>query len=136
VRALVARAAEACFLLRVLSEHNIGRLAARMEEGYRAQLRALRFRCALLVYVHEYGGRPLGHSCALELFSCLKLLYCPCLACVLCLCREWVSSEDGEGVATQLISVLVAEHLSATGGHLLHCMRAEPAAACCWCRCC
>lgn len=30
-------------------------------------------------------------------------------------CREWVSSEDGEAVATQLISVLVAEHLSATG---------------------
>lgn len=42
----MARAAEACFLLRVLSEHNIGRLAARMEEGYRAQLRVLRFRCA------------------------------------------------------------------------------------------
>ncbi|KAL4426022.1 hypothetical protein ABPG75_010038 [Micractinium tetrahymenae] len=73
VRALVARAAEACFLLRVLSEHNIGRLAVRMEEGFRSQLRALRF-------------------------------------------REWVSSEDGEAVATQLISVLVAEHLSATGG--------------------
>lgn len=27
-----------------------------------------------------------------------------------------MSSEDGESVATQLISVLVAEHLSATGG--------------------
>ncbi|KAL4425159.1 hypothetical protein ABPG77_008264 [Micractinium sp. CCAP 211/92] len=73
VHALVARAAEACFLLRVLCEHNIGRLALRMEEGLRAQLRVLRF-------------------------------------------REWVSSEDGEAVATQLISVLVAEHLSATGG--------------------
>lgn len=44
VRALVARAAEACFLLRVLCEHNIGRLALRMEEGFRSQLRSLRFR--------------------------------------------------------------------------------------------
>lgn len=42
---LVARAAEACFLLRVLSEHNVGRLAARLEEGVRSQLRSLRFRC-------------------------------------------------------------------------------------------
>ena len=31
------------------------------------------------------------------------------------LCREWVASEDGEALATQLISVLVAEHLSASG---------------------
>ncbi|EFN51092.1 hypothetical protein CHLNCDRAFT_141404 [Chlorella variabilis] len=73
VRVLVARAAEACFLLRVLSEHNVGRLAARLEEGVRSQLRSLRF-------------------------------------------REWVASEDGDGVATQLISVLVAEHLLSTGG--------------------
>ncbi|PSC67210.1 nuclear pore complex NUP155 [Micractinium conductrix] len=73
VRSLVARAAQACFLLRVLSEHNIGRLAARLDDGARQQLRALRF-------------------------------------------REWVAGEDGEGLATQLISVLVAEHLSATGG--------------------
>lgn len=32
-------------------------------------------------------------------------------------CREWVASEDGEALATQLISVLVAEHLSASGAH-------------------
>ncbi|PRW05942.1 nuclear pore complex Nup155 isoform B [Chlorella sorokiniana] len=73
VRALVARAAQACFLLRVLAEHNLGRMAARLDEPARAQLRGLRF-------------------------------------------REWVASEDGEALATQLISVLVAEHLSASGG--------------------
>ncbi len=32
-----------------------------------------------------------------------------------CTRREWVASEDGEALATQLISVLVAEHLSASG---------------------
>eukprot|EP00887_Chlorella_sp_A99_P007116 scaffold2.g7116.t1 len=73
VRALVARAAESAFLLRVLVEHNIGRLAARMEESLRQQLRSLRF-------------------------------------------REWVSSEEGEAMATQLISVAVGEHLAAAGG--------------------
>ncbi|KAI3427442.1 hypothetical protein D9Q98_010357 [Chlorella vulgaris] len=73
VRGLAARAAEACFLLRVLTEHNLGRLAVRLEEAARGQLRALRF-------------------------------------------RELVASEEGEGVATQLISVLVAQHLLSSGG--------------------
>lgn len=31
-------------------------------------------------------------------------------------CRELVASEEGEGVATQLISVLVAQHLLSSGG--------------------
>lgn len=30
--------------------------------------------------------------------------------------RDWVASEDGEAAATQLIAVLVSEHLSAVGG--------------------
>ena len=30
--------------------------------------------------------------------------------------REWVASEEGESVATQLISVLVGEHLLSSGG--------------------
>ena len=50
----------------------------------------------------------------------LILPHCPSPACLPRLCREWVSSEDGEGVATQLISVLVAEHLSATGKHIAY----------------
>ena len=51
-------------------------------------------------------------------------------AYLLRLCREWVSSDDGEGVATQLIAVLVAEHLSTTGEHLLHCLKTF---GCCCC---
>jgi nuclear pore complex protein Nup155 len=73
VRSLVGRAADACFLLRALAEHNLGRLAARLDDPGRAALRALRF-------------------------------------------RDWVASADGEAVATQLISVLVSEHLAAGGG--------------------
>jgi nuclear pore complex protein Nup155 len=71
--ALVARAADACFLLRALVEHNLSRLAARMDRSARAQLRGLRF-------------------------------------------RDWVSGEDGEAVASNLIAVLVSEHLGAAAG--------------------
>ncbi|KAK9806121.1 hypothetical protein WJX72_002210 [[Myrmecia] bisecta] len=73
VRGLVARAAEACYLLHILSEHHMGRLAARMDDSWRARLRPLKL-------------------------------------------RDWVCSSEGEAVAAQLISVLVTEHLSSTGG--------------------
>ncbi len=39
LRALVARAAEGAFLLRVLAEHNVGRLAARCDEATQRALR-------------------------------------------------------------------------------------------------
>jgi nuclear pore complex protein Nup155 len=73
IRALVSRAAQGCFLLRVLSEHNLGRLAARAEESHRMALQSIKF-------------------------------------------RDWVASQEGEAVAAALVSVLVAEHLHATGG--------------------
>jgi nuclear pore complex protein Nup155 len=44
VKALVSRAADACFLLRALVEHNLSRLSARLEGSARASLRPLRFR--------------------------------------------------------------------------------------------
>ena len=73
IQALVARTAQASFLLRVLTEHNLGRLAARAEDVHRNALRVLRF-------------------------------------------RDWAASEEGEALAAALVSVLVAEHLHATGG--------------------
>lgn len=73
VKALVSRAADACFLLRALVEHNLSRLSARLEDSFRAALRPMRF-------------------------------------------RDWVAGEEGESVASQLIAVLVSEHLSAAGG--------------------
>ena len=73
VKALVARSADACFLLRALVEHNLSRLSARLEDSTRSSLRHLRF-------------------------------------------RDWVAGEDGESVASQLIAILVSEHLSAAGG--------------------
>ena len=39
LRGLVARAAEGAFLLRILSEHNLGRLAARCDEATQRALR-------------------------------------------------------------------------------------------------
>lgn len=39
VRALVARAAEGCFLLRTLGDHNLGRLAARCDDSTQRSLR-------------------------------------------------------------------------------------------------
>ena len=42
--ALIARAADACFLFKVLIEHNISRLAARMDDAARARLKELKFR--------------------------------------------------------------------------------------------
>lgn len=74
MRALVARAAEGCFLLRALGDHNLGRLAARCDEGTQRILR-----------------------------DALKL-------------RDWVCAANGEAAAAALISVLITEHLSATGG--------------------
>jgi len=44
VKALVSRAADACFLLRALVEHNLSRLSARLEDAARTSLRPLRFR--------------------------------------------------------------------------------------------
>lgn len=44
VLALARRAAEACFLLRVLSESNLPRLASRCSEGTRSRLLGLKFR--------------------------------------------------------------------------------------------
>lgn len=72
VRGLVARGAEACFLLRTLSEHHMPRLVSRLDEPIRARLQPLKL-------------------------------------------RDWVCSHEGESVAAQLISVLVTEHLSASG---------------------
>lgn len=42
--ALARRAAEACFLLRVLSESNLPRLASRCSDGTRGRLTSLKFR--------------------------------------------------------------------------------------------
>jgi hypothetical protein len=72
VRALASRAAQGLYLLRALAEHNLGRLAARLDPGPRASLGSLRL-------------------------------------------REWVTGEEGEALAAQLISALVSEHLTATG---------------------
>ena len=69
----MTRAAEGTFLIRLLSEHNLGRLALRSDEGIR---RALREQLRL---------------------------------------REWVCSQAGEAVASGLISLLISEHLTATG---------------------
>lgn len=46
IRAMAARAAEACFLLRVLGEHSIGRLAARLEEATRERVKRVRLQAA------------------------------------------------------------------------------------------
>ena len=71
------RGAEACFLLRILSEHHMPRLTSRLDDATRGRLQPLRL-------------------------------------------RDWVCSSEGEAVAAQLISVLVTEHLTATGmRHLL-----------------
>lgn len=75
LRGLVTRAAEGAFLIRLLSEHNLGRLAARSDEGIRRALR-----------------EP------------LRL-------------REWVCSSTGEAAASGLISLLISEHLTASGVH-------------------
>ena len=51
LRGLVARAAEGAFLLRILAEHNLGRLAARCDEATQRALRdggALRVRVRVL----------------------------------------------------------------------------------------
>ncbi len=73
VLALARRAAEACFLLRILSESNLPRLAARCSEGIRSRLTALKF-------------------------------------------RDLVTSSEGEGVAAQLVSTLVGQHMTSVGG--------------------
>ena len=73
LRALVTRAAEGTFLIRLLSEHNLGRLAARSDEHIRCALR-----------------EP------------LRL-------------RDWVCSASGEAAASGLISLLISEHLTASG---------------------
>ena len=95
VRSLVARAAQACFLLRVLSEHNIGRLAARLDDGARQQLRALRFRWALVgdgarcarraaagrgagQWAGGGSGRHAGHAGATPQASTTRARYLPC----------------------------------------------------------
>lgn len=72
VKALVSRVADGCFLLMVLSTHNISRLAARMESGARRILRSLRF-------------------------------------------RDWMSQEEGDMAASQLIAALISEHLTDAG---------------------
>ncbi len=74
LRALVTRAAEGTFLIKLLFEHNLGRLAARSDESIRRALR-----------------EP------------LRL-------------REWVCSSSGEAVASGLISLLISEHITTTGG--------------------
>ena len=71
----MTRAAEGTFLIRLLAEHNLGRLALRSDEGVR---RALREQLRL---------------------------------------REWVCSQAGEATASGLISLLISEHLTATGTH-------------------
>eukprot|EP00884_Botryococcus_braunii_P002912 jgi/Botrbrau1/12621/Bobra.0169s0148.1 len=73
VRALVQRAAEGCFLLRILVESNLPRLLA-----------------------------GLGPTQAIRMAS-LRL-------------RDWVASPEGETVAAALVSALVGEHLSTSGG--------------------
>jgi hypothetical protein len=149
VRSLAARAAQACFLLRVLTEHNIGRLAARLDEGPRTALRALRFRCAdrprrgLRVGSRRRAGKHVCEWCSCVPQDCWAAVDLLQSATVLvCLapavppthahpppqththththvphspCRELVASEEGMNVATQLISVLVAQHLLSTG---------------------
>lgn len=76
VRALVTRAAEACFLLSTLSKHHMPRLTSRLDDTARARLQPLKL-------------------------------------------RDLVCTSEGEGVAAQLISVLVTEHLTATGEYYL-----------------
>lgn len=72
VKALVSRVADGCFLLMVLSTHNVSRLAARMETGARRIVRSLRF-------------------------------------------RDWMSQEEGDMAASQLIAALISEHLTDAG---------------------
>lgn len=44
VRSLVARSAEACFLLRTLSEHHMPRLVSRLDDAGQARLQPLKLR--------------------------------------------------------------------------------------------
>lgn len=131
VRALAARAAQACFLLRVLTEHNIGRLGARLDEGARAALRSLRFRCAprACKLASRLGcgsagarrpARSRGHASLAQRSTWpSSFTHAPRprshVPFPLPASRELVASEEGVSVATQLISVLVAQHLLSTG---------------------
>jgi len=72
VRSLVTRAADGCYLLVILVERNLSRLASRLETGARNSMRTLRF-------------------------------------------RDWISNQDGEVTASQLIAALISEHLNADG---------------------
>ena len=64
LRALVTRAAEGTFLIRLLSEHNLGRLAARSDEGIQRALREpLRLR--------DWVCSPSGESAASGFISLL-----------------------------------------------------------------
>ena len=64
LRALVTRAAEGTFLIRLLCEHNLGRLAARSDEGVRRALsEPLRLR--------EWVTAPAGEQVASALISLL-----------------------------------------------------------------
>ena len=58
----MARAAEGAFLLRLLCDHNLGRLAARLPEGERGKLRGLRFRWGQ----RGWGWAVLSCSCFLD----------------------------------------------------------------------
>ena len=63
LRAMVARFAEACFLLRTLGEHNVGRLAARLDDATRERVRRLTLR--------QLAVDPEGDSLASQLISAL-----------------------------------------------------------------
>ena len=63
MRAMVARYAEACFLLRTLGEHNVGRLAARLDEPTRERVRRLTLR--------QLACDPDGDALASQLISAL-----------------------------------------------------------------
>ncbi len=63
MRAMVARYAEACFLLRTLGEHNVGRLAARLDEPTRERVRRLTLR--------QLACDPEGDALASQLISAL-----------------------------------------------------------------
>ena len=73
MRAMVARYAEACFLLRTLGEHNVGRLAARLDEPTRERVHRLTLR--------QLACDPEGDALASQLISALISEHLACQVC-------------------------------------------------------
>lgn len=94
IRAISARAGQAVFLLRKLVEGNLGRLALRLDDAWRARLLALQLRSFICT--------PDGDAVAAQLISLLVTKHLsasgvPCLPMqsAHCICRAETSSLNG-----------------------------------------